>query len=227
MRLKIATCVLAFVAFGLTARTAEAAPIALQLSSGATTFTILDGGALDANPLDGVITFVGAVEGWLINISTGIGTGLSPNYMDLNSVNTSPLPTTSTLTINFSQINNLVAFPGMEMEFGGTVTNSSVIYNAFFNNANTFFGGTLIGSLGPFSAGGFTGTTSGFMSATSPFSLTQQFLITGGGGTLGSAFSGNAELNPVPEPGSLLLLGGGLLGLAGLARRRRQKKSGQ
>jgi hypothetical protein len=226
MRLKITTCVLALMAFGLTARTAEAAPIALQLSSGASTFTILDGGALDANPLDGVITFIGSVGDWLINVSTGVGSGMGPNYMDLNSVNNSSVATTSTLTINFTQFNNLVAFPGMELEFGGTTSNATVIYNAFFNNANTLFGGTLIGSLGPFS-GGFFGTTSGLMSATSPFSLTQQFLITGNGALAGSAFSGNAELNPVPEPGSLLLLGGGLLGLAGLARRRRQKKSAQ
>jgi hypothetical protein len=142
--------------------------------------------------------------------------------MDLNSVNVAT--GASTLTIMFTQPDNLVAFPGFTLAFGGTINGGSVTALAFFNNANGYFGGTQFASLGPFSSGAFSGTTGGATATTSPYSLTQAFVINSGGST---SFSGDASLNPVPEPGSLMLLGGGLLGLAGLARRRRQKKAQQ
>lgn len=41
------------------------------------------------------------------------------------------------------------------------------------------------------------------------------------GGTTGAIVTGNLELTPVPEPGTMALLGSGLLGIAGMIRRRR------
>jgi hypothetical protein len=229
MKIKFAACLLAVMGFvGLAASPASAAPIALHLNDGTTFVTVIDGGVGDVNPLDGVVTFVGSVGAWAINVSTGTGP-LGPNFMDLNSVNTALAGTTTTLSVFFSQNNIATGFPGFNLEFGGTTTNASVTYSAFIDNGNALFGGTggsPFASLGPFS-GPFSGSTNGLVSATTPYSLTQAFFITGTGAANGSSFSGNAELNPVPEPGSLALLGGGLLGLASWARRRRQRKSEQ
>jgi hypothetical protein len=142
--------------------------------------------------------------------------------MDLNSINESTPGTGTTLTVAFSQIDITLAALGYALEFGGTTTNASVIYSAFYGATNAFFSGSPFATLGPFS-GAFSGTTAGLIGATSPYSLTQAFFITPTNARLGAAFSGNAELNPVPEPGTMALLGGGLLGLASWARRRRQQ----
>jgi hypothetical protein len=207
---------------GVTANPAEAAPIQLGLSDGTTTVIIEDGGIGDSNPLDGVITWVGSIGGWLINVSTGNGIP-TVNFMDLNSINQSNPGTGTTLTVAFSQIDITLAALGYILEFGGTTTNASVVYSAFFDPLNNFFGGSSFASLGPFT-GAFSGTTAGLIGAGSPYSLTQAFFITPTDPRLGAAFSGDGELNAVPEPGSLALLGGGLLGLASWARRRRQQK---
>jgi hypothetical protein len=42
------------------------------------------------------------------------------------------------------------------------------------------------------------------------------------GGTTGAIVTGNLELTPVPEPGTMALLGSGLVGIAGIIRRRRK-----
>jgi len=57
------------------------------------------------------------------------------------------------------------------------------------------------------------------------FSLTQVVQIThGASGNLTRVTSFDANLRSVPEPGTILLIGTGLLGLAGLGRRRLRKK---
>ena len=104
---------------------------------------------------------------------------------------------------------------------GGTVGGGgSLSYDVFVDTGNAPFGlTTLAFSVGPFGPGAFAGSDSGAVSLGSPFSVTQRVIL--GPVSDPSSISFNAELQPVlvPEPASLLLPGGGLMGLALLRRR--------
>jgi hypothetical protein len=212
--------------------TASALPITLRLTDGTTTVTVSDGGAGDSNPFAGVVSYIGGVGDWNINVSTGFGSDiLGLSTLDLNSVN-STQGTTSTLDISFTQVDNVFPVGGFAMEFGGTATNVGAIsYSAYADDANAAFGQTqLIGTIGPFGSSPFSGVASGPVSVSGTYSLTQVLSITGQGGV--GIFSADAELNPsdqfpiapIPEPASLLLFGSGLSGLAAWRRRHRGQR---
>jgi hypothetical protein len=159
-----------------------------------------------------------------------LGTGTSAEYMDLNSINTSAF-NPGNLVISFTQYNNNTAYPGFTMAWGGTVTNGSATYAAYYSNTNNPFATTsLIGTLpgtGSFT-GAFSGTTTGLANTIAPYSLTQVVTVTPNPGLFTiTTYSGNASLNPVPEPSTLVLLGLGLgvLGLSGHRRIRQNKTS--
>jgi hypothetical protein len=203
---------------------AEAALI-LQLSDGTTTVTIVDGGGLDGTGTVGAVSWSGTIGSWIVNVATGVGSPVfGPATMDLNSINVSsgtsaPAP----LTIMLTQTGNTTSFPGWNMNFGGTNgSGGSVTYSAYADPANGEFGLiSLIGVLGPFGGGAFSGATGGLVSVSSLYSLTQVLSVSGTSGVF--SFSGNAELLPIPEPGTLVLFGAGLVGLAAVARRRARK----
>jgi hypothetical protein len=119
---------------------------------------------------------------------------------------------------------------GFVMDFGGTGSNiASVLYSAYADDSNTPFGlSQLIGTLGPYGTSSFSGTTSGAVSVTGSYSLTQVLGIQAGRFG-GASYSGDAQLIPtveterVPEPASLILFGSGLSVLGIVRRRRRQE----
>jgi len=198
--------------------------ISISLDDGINPIVVCaDGAGCDLNPLAGAVTFIGAVGNFNLNVTTGItypqlGTSADPQ-IDLNSVDLSSSGG-GTLTILVSEIGYSGPTSSFNTAVGGT-TSGTVNFASFLDDSNTLFGtASSLGTLGPFSSGAFSGSTSGGTSATDPFSLTLMATITHGSGSNNTSFNSTFNATTVPEPASLLLLGSGLLGLAFWGRKR-------
>jgi len=191
---------------------AEAA-LVLQLSSGGNTTTINDNGAGDLSSLLGSILFMGSIGVFDFNITSGSG---EPVYetpqLDLLSIDVNS-HTGGTLTVALTQtdLSQLGSALSIMSGIGGTVTGTTVGYQAYIDSSNAAFGhGTTLANVS-----NLTGTP-GFhadfgsvvQSAGGLFSLTEIVTIN----AKGAGVTSFDALITVPEPPALALLalGGGL-----------------
>jgi hypothetical protein len=201
------------------------ADLALSLFDGTTTMTLADGGVGDLSPVVGMVTFIGSIGPWEVNVTTGtskpiIGTPTVAD-LDLTSMNVTT-DTAGTLTIKLTDTGFSAAGLDsvLKSSIGGT-TAGTVDFIQILDRGNNEFatgsGSDLVSvHLGPFSPGAFSGTGTAAAPVSGPFSLTEVVVITQAGR---GATSFNAESTVVPVPAAVLL---GLLGMgaAGLKLRR-------
>lgn len=178
----------------------------------------------DALSGPGLVQYGSAVGAFFVNITTGItepvlGSPELPN-MHLNSVNIGGAGTLSIMftETGFGPLPSLAS--GFVSEFGGT-TSGSISAQSWVNGNNEAFGMmTQIADLGPFNPGAFSGSESRDLSPPDPFSITLRTIITHP--AQGQISSFDLNVVPAPEPGTLVLLGSGLIGVAFYARKRRK-----
>lgn len=197
---------------------AAQATLALRLSDGTSTVTIVDGGIGDLNAADGAITFVGGIGGFSINVSTALGDALT-SYMGIHmdSINNSFGVGTLQIAMTETGLSFGTAGPtGILTQFGG-VAGGTVSGRTYVDDANTAFGmGDVVFDSGTLGAGAFARTGWDTTSLTDPFSMTMVVNITH---LQGATTSFNIE-SRVPTPGTLALLGAALLGFGATARKR-------
>lgn len=194
--------------------------------------TVVDGGLGDVNPTTGVVTAVGAATGnFISSVATGTGYPVfgSPSFpkLDLNDTSLSGGAGTVILSVFQDGFGTDLSVPGFSTHVGGT-TNGSVAFAWYINptNALSLVGATKIDEFSSSSAsysydGQWDGVTAGLL-PDSLYSLALVATITHT--AVGQNTSFDQELQPVPEPGTVALLGIGLAGLVGVGARRRAKK---
>jgi len=190
----------------------------LTLQSGATTITIADQGAGDSNPALGVVTFVGAIGVWNINVDTGSTKPAVTGEMDLAFL--AHATAAGSLKITFSDS----GFQGLDLladVIGGTrALNASVTDQILVNNV-------VVMTLGPFATGttAFSGNTSALvdLSPSDVVSLVVTITARGPGTTSGDKNLGGTT---VPDGGSAVaLLGIALTGIEGARRLLRARRA--
>jgi len=212
-----------------TSRSAQAGPL-LKLTDGTTTQIIADGDSLDSALMPGVVTFSGTIGNFLINVSTGISKPVLGNpalpQLDLNSINVTGAGT-GTLAISFTDTDFTALGPDStwyQSGIGGVVAaGGTLTYSTYLGTSNTPWGMDVSLGSGTFASGPFSDIfVSPSIVNNLPYSLTQVVSVTHTGSWQSSSFNATLDAS-VPEPGTLMLFGTGLMGLARLARGRTSK----
>jgi len=177
----------------------------------------------DASGAPGSVILLGTVGAWTLNNVTGtfVRVGNIQSF-DLNSVN---VTATSGATLDvYYQSNGVTGTGGgYTAQLLANNINITTAFSGYFNNADTAFGvpivlGSNFFNLGPITNGFLT--TSGTLVTDGSYSLTEQFHLVAGAG--GGSTSLDGRIN-IPEPASMSIIGAGLIGLAGLFRRKLAK----
>jgi hypothetical protein len=206
--------------------------IDIIVSDGQTAGFVTDSGLTtnrdDGGIADGAITFNGAVGSFTVNVVTGVSDPLiSPGQLDLNSINVSG--GVGDLVIGLTDTGYTGAVPAYTANLGGT-TSGAVYFDFAYGAFNEEF------PVPGWSSPG-TGYYGRNWDTTVAFSDSGTFPTTGCFGfgcnyslgifaniwhlAAGQITSFDAHLAPVPLPVAFWLFGSGLLGLIGIARRKR------
>ena len=196
----------------------------------------------DLNPLPGVVTYIGPVgPTWVGNVTTGqTVTGqvyIHFDSVDTTSVGTGPYVLDLWVTLQDCNLGNSVPLYSFRTTGSFTIhaSTGAASVTKYFDSGNLAFGtGTTVHSWAtpdPYSGGIAIPTMTSFVtSQATDFSITDYVQLThyhAGSPpppSATSSFDIDNTVTPIPEPGTLLLLGSGLVGLAGYAKVRLKRR---
>jgi len=187
----------------------------LTITDGANSTTIQDDNG------DGVLNFSGTVGGWDITISLAssypaIGEADAPE-MHLTGATTS-LSSDGNITFTFedtfSEWNPNIS--GLISRFGGVASSGSEI--KFY----TYLNDNLLANFGP-ETGAFSDSLASMITPANSNNYSLKIVGVISTTASGQAASFDGGIAPVPEPATILLFGFGLIGLAGIARKKVKK----
>lgn len=210
-------CVMAATFVLAIAPSANAVPV-LTISDGTTTISVQDGDLNDQAAAAGAVSFSTSIGAWTVSVSTGLtkpnqGTADEP-VMHLNVVGSSSQ--SGVLTVTFFE-DGFTGGLGGVFSAGGYNAKAGTL-DVGKSDGYAYENGSLIGQLGTFGAGAYSDDTNVGVGSSIPYSLMLKSVFTHTGA---GASSTDLDLQ-VPEPGSLLLFGSGLVGLA-IAIRKKKK----
>ena len=203
--------------------TASATQFQVQITgTGAFSGISYDSGIVNSNLINAGVSFSGA--DFTYDISVNNASGGAPSFLDstFGAYNNSGTGGTVTILASATDYTSLTAGAGAYLvgNIGGTINGTATVSAQSWINSsnalNAMTGSTI--AQGPFSSAAFSDSSATTFIASNPFSLTHQIILNV---AAQSSTTGDFNTN-IPEPGTLALLGLGLLG-AGVLRRRQTK----
>jgi hypothetical protein len=188
------------------------ATLQLTLTSGLTTQTVSSGSCPGPACF---VSFIGSVGNWQINLTSGAGAGaLVGPTLDVNSLDTTFSGSTDDLMIKLVE-DGLTLAPGYNGVIDGNGNVGSIMYQAFTGTTLASIP-NMIGSTGALVGPSYHGVLGG-VSGAGDSALAEVITIHS---LAPGTTSFNANLSPVPEPASVMLLGGILLFTVSAVRRK-------
>ncbi len=189
----------------------------MDITDGTNTINIEDNFLNDSSSDAGRLVYTGdlGVFSFVLDLAETkpvLGSNLSPQMHLTSSYNSTG---NGTITIRVTDTGYGPVSAGSFITSLGSSSNGKAIYDlqTYLDNSNAEFGtATMLANYGPASViGGYQSTA---IAPASPFSITTIAHITTFNASASDKASGSLDMNAkVPEPGTLLLLGSGLLGL--------------